>query len=346
MLHSARPSRTSHVLSRFGRLALLAAGLCLVTTPARADYPAVQLLLDTERSIVGEVLHFPETAPAKVTAVIVNIAPGSSTGWHRHGTPMFAYLLEGALDIEYATGKRTTVKAGDAFMEAMSVGHIGSNLGDTPARVLAVYMQGADSVKTLMLPAPDTPPASPAATRAPDLVDLAAFDPRLVLDIRYATRNNFMSEALYPHARAWLQRPVAEALRRAHDRLQAQGYALAVLDAYRPWQVTRALWDRFPKARAYLADPLQGSRHNRGAAVDVTLVDLSSGAQVEMPSDYDDFSARAHPDYPGGTPEQRAARDRLRAAMEAEGFSVYANEWWHFDHRDWPAYPLLNQALQ
>jgi D-alanyl-D-alanine dipeptidase len=231
-------------------------------------------------------------------------------------------------------------------MESITVPHIGANLGDTTARVLAVFMEGGDPVKTLALPAPDTPPASPDASRVPDLVDLAEFDPRLKFDIRYATTNNFMSVALYPVARALLQRPAVEALGRAHERLRAQGYGLVVLDAYRPWWVTRMMWDRFPKHRAYLADPLKGSRHNRGAAVDVTLFDLVTGAQVAMPSDYDDFSERAHPDHAGGTPAQRAARDRLRETMEAEGFSVYPNEWWHFDYRDWRDYPVLNQSLE
>jgi D-alanyl-D-alanine dipeptidase len=198
---------------------------------------------------------------------------------------------------------------------------------------------------TIAVPAPGQPPASPGATRAPDLVDLAEFDPRLKLDIRYATANNFMGVAMYPAARALLQRPAAEALRRAHERLRAQGHGLVVLDAYRPWQVTRMMWDRYPRDRAYLADPLQGSRHNRGAAVDVTLSDLAGGAMTAMPSDYDDFSERAHPDYAGGDAGRRAARDRLRAAMEAEGFSVYPNEWWHFDYRDWQAWPVLNQPL-
>jgi len=185
-----------------------------------------------------------------------------------------------------------------------------------------VFMGTGESVKTVAAAAPDTPPPSPAATATPDLVDLADADPGLRLDIRYATPDNFMGVAMYPAARALLQRPAAEALKRAHERLRAQGYGIAVLDAYRPWRVTRMMWDRFPARRAYLADPLQGSRHNRGAAVDVTLFDLKTGAEVEMPSAYDDFSERAHPDYAGGTPAQREARDRLRAAMEAEGFGV------------------------
>lgn len=336
---------TRHDPIRYWARAALAAFLLLSGGAGAVDYPPVQALLETSRTIVGESLSYPAQGPAKVHAVIVNIAPGTSTGWHRHGSPMFAYLLAGALEVEYAGGERMTVKAGDAFMEAMTVPHIGANLGDAPARVLAVFMQGGDSIKSIPMPAPDKPPATPEAAREADWVDLAALDPRLKLDLRYAGANNFMGEALYPVARALLQRPAAEALQRAHDRLRAQGYGLVVLDAYRPWQVTRAMWDRFPKHRAYLADPLKGSRHNRGTAADVTLFDLASGAPVAMPSEYDDFSERAHPDFPGGTPAQRAARDRLRQAMEAEGFTVYANEWWHFDHRDWQTYPVFNQPL-
>lgn len=189
------------------------------------------------------------------------------------------------------------------------------------------------------------PATFPTAVRTPDLVDLAKFDPRLKFDIRYATANNFMRMPVYPAARAFLQRPVAEALRRVHERLRSQAYGLLVFDAYRPWHVTRTMWDRFPEARAYLADPLQGSRHNRGAAVDLSLFDLPSGAEVAMPSGYDDFSERAHPDYAGGEAAQRALRDLLRAAMLAEGFCVYPNEWWHFDHVDWQSYPIMDQAF-
>jgi zinc D-Ala-D-Ala dipeptidase len=340
-----RPAPRNTRSSLRGGLAVGALCAILAAAPAGADYPPVQVLLETGTTVVGETLRYPEQAPARVTAVIVNIAPGASTDWHRHGTPMFAYLLSGELEVEYAVGRRTTLRAGDALMEAMVVPHIGTNLGREPARVLAVFMGAEGAVKTIAVSPPDTPPATPAATATPDLVDLAGFAPGLRLDIRYATTNNFMSMAMYPAARTLLQRPAAEALQRAHERLRAQGYGLVVLDAYRPWQVTRMMWDRFPGDRAYLADPLQGSRHNRGAAVDVTLFDLKTDREVEMPSAYDDFSERAHPDYAGGTQAQRDARDRLRAAMEAEGFSVYPNEWWHFDYRGWQAYPVLNQPL-
>lgn len=343
-----RPSRSSRSASPSSRpLLMLFALLAWFTySTVHADaYSPVELLLDTRETIAGEPLYFPTSGPARVSAHVVTIAPGTSTGWHRHGAPMFAYVLSGAIEVEYETGERQQFSAGDALMEAMAVSHIGSNTGREPARVLSVFLEDDESVRTEMVPAPDTPPASPEATREPDLVDLAEFDPRLRLDIRYATTNNFMGIVMYPEARALLQRSAAEALLRAHDRLIEQGYGLIVLDAYRPWSVTRMMWDRFPADRAYLADPLQGSRHNRGAAIDVTLFDLATGEEVPMPSGFDEFTQRAHPDYAGGTDAERAARDRLRAAMEAEGFTVYPNEWWHFDFADWQAYPVLNEPL-
>lgn len=188
-------------------------------------------------------------------------------------------------------------------------------------------------------------PPSPEPPRQPDLVDLARLDARLVLDIRYAGANNFTGRPVYPVAAAWLQRQVAIALMRAHDRLQALGHTLIVLDAYRPWRVTRDFWDAYPEYRDFVADPAVGSVHNRGCAVDVTLAD-ETGRELSMPSGYDEFSARAYPDYAGGDPTLLANRDRLRAAMEAEGFAVHPREWWHFDHEAWAAYPLLDTGLE
>lgn len=174
-----------------------------------------------------------------------------------------------------------------------------------------------------------------------DLVDLARFDARLKLDIRYAGHDNFTGRPVYPLAAAWLQRQAAEALSRAHDRLQERGHTLIVLDAYRPWRVTRDFWDSFPAYRDFIADPDIGSVHNRGCAVDVSLAD-DEGCELPMPSGYDEFSARAYPDYAGGDALARANRDLLRGAMEAEGFAVHPREWWHFDHEDWRAYPVLD----
>lgn len=188
-----------------------------------------------------------------------------------------------------------------------------------------------------------TPPVEEGTFRPSDLVELIKLDPTIRLDIRYATSNNFLGTPLYEEARAFLQRPAAEAVVRVHRALAAKGYGLLIHDAYRPWYITKIFWDATPPDKhQYVADPAHGSRHNRGCAVDLTLFDRSTGRAVDMPSGYDEMSERAHPDYSGGTPEQRKNREILRTAMEAEGFTVYEFEWWHFDYRDWHSYTVQN----
>lgn len=187
------------------------------------------------------------------------------------------------------------------------------------------------------------PPAETGPFRPVDLVEPTALDPSIRLDIRYATGDNFLSTPVYDEARAFLQRPAAEALVRAHRALRERGYGLLVHDAYRPWWVTKLFWDATPvDRRAFVADPAKGSRHNRGCAVDLTLFRLGDGRAVEMPSLYDEMTERAYPAYAGGTVEQRTRRDLLRATMEREGFSVFESEWWHFDYEGWREYPILN----
>lgn len=174
-----------------------------------------------------------------------------------------------------------------------------------------------------------------------DLVDVARLDPTIRLDIRYATTNNFVGAQFYSQARAFLQRPAAEALVRVHRALRSSGYGLLIHDAYRPWYVTKMFWDATPVSqRQFVADPQKGSRHNRGCAVDLSLYDRTTGQPVEMTSGYDEFSHRASPDYAGGTSLQRWHRSLLRQAMEVEGFRVFPWEWWHFDYKDWSDYPL------
>lgn len=191
------------------------------------------------------------------------------------------------------------------------------------------------------------PPVEEGTFRATDLVDLTTLSPTIKLDIRYATKNNFLGVPLYTSARAFLQRPAASALLRAHESLAKQGLGLLIFDAYRPWYVTKIFWECTPEAqRTFVADPAKGSRHNRGCAVDVTIYDLKTGKAVSMVSGYDEFTERAHPDYAGGTPEQRAHRAALRSALEAEGFTVYEAEWWHFDYKDWRSYAIGNQRFE
>jgi D-alanyl-D-alanine dipeptidase len=192
-----------------------------------------------------------------------------------------------------------------------------------------------------------TPPTEPGPFRNSDLVELAKLAPAIHLDIRYATSNDFLGTPVYTQARAFLQRPGAEALLRALHKLQPLGYGLLIHDAYRPWYVTKIFWEATPPdGKIFVADPAQGSRHNRGCAVDLTLYDLKSGAPVEMTGLYDEMSPRSFPNYPGGTSLQRWHRDLLRWAMESEGFTVYESEWWHFDYKDWHQYAIGNTPFE
>lgn len=325
---------------------LLVLAITLRLSPILADeYPQAQILLETTETIAGETLQYPQSGQAKVTAAIITIPPGASTGWHQHNIPLVAYLLSGELEMEYASGKRVLLKKGQALMEAIHVAHIGTNLGKEAVKIFVAFIAKEKSEFTHLLDAPTTPPIEKNTNAKVELVDLSTLDEQLKFDIRYATNNNFMGKPLYSAPRALTQRPAAEALLRAHKKLQTAGYGLLIFDAYRPWQVTRDMWDKQPQHRAYLADPLKGSRHNRGCAIDLTLYDLKSGKEVSMPSNYDEFSERAHPNYSGGSPEALKARDLLRTAMESEGFKVYENEWWHFDYQGWENYPILNVPL-
>jgi len=191
-----------------------------------------------------------------------------------------------------------------------------------------------------------TPPAEAGSFLPTDLVELVTLDPSIKLDIRYATTNNFLGSVFYAEPRAFLQRPAAEAVARVQKALAPIGYGLLVHDGYRPWYVTKAFWDATPPDRKWLvANPAQGSRHNRGAAVDLTLYDLRTGAVIEMPSTYDESTPRAYAFYPGGTSLQRWHRALLRRLMEAEGFAVNPEEWWHFDYKDWRRYAIGNAAF-
>jgi zinc D-Ala-D-Ala dipeptidase len=184
----------------------------------------------------------------------------------------------------------------------------------------------------------------PKAGHPVGLTELVELNPTIQLDIRYATPNNFTGRQLYDQPRAFLVRPAAEALVRAHRAAQDQGYGLTIFDAYRPWRVTKALWDATPPGpkRNYVANPKRGSKHNRGCAVDLTMHDLATGQLVEMPSGYDEFTPRAHRSFTGAPANALAHRDLLERLMEAEGFVGVSNEWWHFDFAAWQDYPVLD----
>jgi len=180
-----------------------------------------------------------------------------------------------------------------------------------------------------------------------DLVELIKLDPTLKLDIRYATKNNLARRAVYTQARAFLQREAAMAVVKVNRELKPLGYGLLIFDGYRPWRVTKLFWDMTkPKDRQFVADPKNGSRHNRGCAVDLSLYDLKTGKEIEMTGAYDEMSERSYPDYTGGTAKQRRMRDLLRSKMEANGFTVFKVEWWHFDYKDWKMYRISDVPFE
>lgn len=171
------------------------------------------------------------------------------------------------------------------------------------------------------------------------LVDLATLG--IPLDIRYATPNNFMKQPLYPSARAFLRAPAAQALADVQRELAAQGIGIKVFDGYRPYAVTVAMWEPIQNPD-YVADPKKGSRHNRGAAVDLTLIDLKTGAELPMPTPYDDFTPRAAQSFNDLPAEAVANRALLRDVMTKHGFDPLPSEWWHFDFRGWETFDLLD----
>ena len=238
-----------------------------------------------------------------------------------------------------ASGRGTSVTVGNEVMPRRNVEPPpgASQLRITPVRPIEELRQIALAAQ---------PPQETGSFKSSDLVELIRLDSTFRLDIRYATENNFLGTKIYDEARAFLQKPAAEALVRANMTLRRLGYALLIHDAYRPWYVTRIFWDATPDSIRWLvANPAQGSKHNRGAAVDLTLFDLETKQVVEMPSTYDESTARARSDYPGGTTQQRWHRRLLRTVMEHEGFVANPLEWWHFDYKDWKSYAIGNQRF-
>ena len=188
---------------------------------------------------------------------------------------------------------------------------------------------------------------SPGLAGAPHngLVELETVQPPCLPEVRYATRHNFTGEILYPLPRLFLHRDAARALSRVQRDLQKRGLGLKVWDAYRPLAVQQKMWNLIRDER-YVSDPAKNQgRHTRGTAVDVTLVD-KSGRELPMPSDFDDFSERAHRDYRGGSAEQRRNRQLLADVMQRHGFIGFPTEWWHFDLKGWESYPPLDVPIE
>lgn len=175
------------------------------------------------------------------------------------------------------------------------------------------------------------------------LVDIRTVNRNIRLDIRYATTNNFLKRKLYTVAKCALRSSVAQKLALVQIDLEKIGLGLKVYDGYRPFSVTKQMWEFLPDPN-YVANPVRGSRHNRGAAVDLTLVDRT-GKELEMPTPYDDFTKKAHRDYNGGSAQSRKNRQTLEDAMKKQGFIGITTEWWHFDSEDWQKFAILDVSL-
>jgi D-alanyl-D-alanine dipeptidase len=330
---------------------LICGGALIATTPAPADPVAAAVIgksglpadaTDELKQLIGEY----SSGDARVT---VYEAGGElhadGLGLHQvrlRRLSATTYSAEASTTAGTATSLEFTLDKGQPAT-AVVVG--GTRLPrrdidrEIEASIQAAVKADPDRLRRAALAA--QPPSEPPPKRAANLVDLSTVDPTIKFDIRYATSNNFIGFPLYERPGAYLQRPAAEALGRVQRALAAKGYGLLIHDAYRPWFVTKMFWDATPeKQHVFVADPSEGSRHNRGCAVDLTLYDLKTGHAVEMPGRYDEMSPRSYADYVGGTSHQRWLRDLLRSEMESQGFTVYPPEWWHFDYKDWRDYAI------
>lgn len=182
-----------------------------------------------------------------------------------------------------------------------------------------------------------------------DFVELIKLDNSIKLDMKYASIDNFVGRQFYDEPRAFLQRPAAEALIAIHRNLkQEHGVGLLVYDAYRPFSVTKQFYDFVSDdLKKFVANPSDGSKHNRGCAIDLALYDLKTGEPLPMPSKFDEFTDRASPLYTAGSDLERNNRDLLRSAMESNGlFAVDVDEWWHFDFFEWQQYAICDLSFR
>ncbi|QXU41283.1 M15 family metallopeptidase [Pedobacter sp. D749] len=183
--------------------------------------------------------------------------------------------------------------------------------------------------------------ASVKSNPSNELVEIKKAIPTIKLDIRYATRNNFMQQVMYKQARAFARKPVVESLKKIQKELNKKGYGLKIFDGYRPYAITVEFYKK-ASDKNFVANPAKGSKHNRGCAVDLTLINLKTGKELVMPTPYDSFSAAAAAKYENVSPEARKNRDFLIAIMAKYQMNVLENEWWHYDFSGWRNYDLMD----
>ncbi len=334
---------------RLAPLLALAAGACGPRTPppppATLPPPAPPAPI---APLIGEYAQGPDTLSVLEDGGGLYLLFWQGPGWP--GEPDALVALDDSTYLRAARGDTARFRRGtDGRVQLLALegrelarASLGGEEGST-FRILP--LRPPEELRAEALAA--TPPEEEGEFLPSDLVELVPLDPTLRLDVRYASTNNFMGEVFYSSPRVFLQRPAAQAVVRANAWLRERGYGLLLHDGYRPWYVTKMFWDATPEPlRDFVADPASGSRHNRGCAVDLTLFDLATGEAVVMPAGFDEMSPRSYGDYPGGTSRQRWLRQLLKEAMEAQGFTVYPGEWWHFDYQDWRRYRIENRTFE
>ena len=177
------------------------------------------------------------------------------------------------------------------------------------------------------------------------MVELKSVIPDIVYDLRYATTNNFMRRRMYKgNFQTFLRRPAAEALSKVQQELKTKGFALKIFDAYRPYSVTVKFWE-LVKDEKYVANPAKGSAHNRGLAVDVTLIDINTKNELDMGTGFDNFTDTAHHSFRNLAPGVTQNRSLLRETMSKYGFTIFDTEWWHYSWPNTVDYELLDIKL-
>jgi len=177
------------------------------------------------------------------------------------------------------------------------------------------------------------------------LVEIKKYIPEIILDLRYATTNNFMHRRMYTRAKAYARLPVVKALQQVEAELKMQGLGIKIYDAYRPYSITVNFYEMAPDTN-FVADPRKGSKHNRGCAIDLSLINIKTGKELDMPTGFDSFSRKAGANYMDLPPQQIANRELLKTIMAKYGFRVISTEWWHYDFTGWEKYELLDIPVQ
>jgi zinc D-Ala-D-Ala dipeptidase len=177
------------------------------------------------------------------------------------------------------------------------------------------------------------------------LIEIKTRIPNIVLDIRYATENNFLKKIFYKQAKAFARLPVVKALAQAQAELNTQGIGIKIYDGYRPYAITVQFYESFPDSM-YVASPWGGSKHNRGCALDITLVNLKTGKELSMPTPYDSAVKESWADAPVKRKKTLKHRELLKAVMKKYGFTVDSSEWWHYNYDGWKAYELMDMSFE